>query len=218
MVDILSELSDDRQSEILGMMDVEEARDVRELLDYEEDSAGGIMTKEYVAIQKDITVEEAIQELRYNAPDAETIYYVYVVDHENRLVGVVSLRELIVSQPNTSIESIMREKVISVQVGMDQEEVARKVAKYDLLAIPVVDHGNRLMGIVTVDDILDVIEEEASEDIFRFAGAVEGVGNEDKAFFTQVLFSVKSRLPWLIITLLGGMVSSQIINRYSSLI
>ncbi|MGI6705283.1 MAG: magnesium transporter [Clostridia bacterium] len=218
MVDILSELSDDRQSEILGMMNVEEARDVRELLDYDEDSAGGIMTKEYVAIRRDITVEEAIKELRYDAPDAETIYYVYVVDHENRLVGVVSLRELIVSQPNTLIENIMREKVISVELGMDQEDVARKVAKYDLLAIPVVDHENRLMGIVTVDDILDVIEEEASEDIFRFAGAVEAIGSEDKAFFAQILFSVKSRLPWLIITLLGGMVSSQIINRYSSLI
>jgi magnesium transporter len=131
------------------------------------------MTTEYVAFRQDITAARAIDVLREIAPEAETVYYVYVVDLMNKLVGVITLRQLIVAEPNVVIESIMNSAVISVKADMDQEEVARIVSKYNFLAVPVVDNDNSLLGIVTVDDIIDVIYEEASEDIFLLGGSTE---------------------------------------------
>jgi len=218
VVDILGELPKEKQSAILNLMDEEGAREVRELLGYEEDTAGGIMTKDFIALSKDLTVEEAIGELRRQAPDAETIYYIYVVDHNGTLVGVVSLRELIIARADERIENIMREKVVSVRVDTDQEEVARQVSKYGFLAIPVVDFQNRIIGIVTVDDVFEVIEEETSEDIARIAGTVEEMDFEEENVAKRLHSSVRSRLPWLIITLFGGLVSSSIIRNYEGLL
>jgi len=218
MVDLLAELSEEKRREIISLLDLEDAKDVRELLIYDEDTAGGIMTKEYITVRKDITIYQAIEDIREKSSDAETIYYVYVVDKSESLVGVLSLRELIVSKPNSVIEDIMHEKVISVNLKTDQEDVARLVSKYDLLAIPVVDDNNRIMGIITVDDIIDVIEEEATEDIYKFAGTSETEDIEEDNIFTRIFTSVKSRIPWLIITLFGGLLSAQIIGGFEAVI
>lgn len=216
MVDILSELSEEKRQEVINLLDVESAEDIKELLVYGEDTAGGRMTTDFIALRKDVTAYNAIEYLRENAPDAETIYYVYVVDKQGKLSGVISLRELIIAKPTSLVEDIMSEKVISVNVTDDQEEVARLVSKYDFLAIPVTDSHGRLRGIITVDDIIDVIQEEATEDIYKFAGTSETESEylEDDNFFIKVFSSVKARLPWLIITLFGGVLSARILGNY----
>ncbi|MDK2868373.1 MAG: magnesium transporter [Clostridiales bacterium] len=219
IVDKLNELPESRQKEIIAFLDYEDAADVKDLLLYEEDTAGGIMTKDYVSIQKDYSIYYAIETLRAIAPDAETIYYIYVVDDAERLVGVISLRELIIASPNRSVESVMNENVITVNVNDDQEEVARIVSKYDLLAVPVVDDENVMHGIITIDDILDVIEEEATEDIYKFAGTSdEEVYEHDDTLFDRVKNSVRSRLPWLVITIFGGLLSAKVLASYQTTI
>lgn len=214
--DLLSEMPDREQSRYLDLMESGDQEDVRELMRYQEDTAGGLMTYEYVAIREDITAAKAIDVLRETAPDAETVYYVYVINVENQLVGVISLRELIIAAPSSRIQDIMRKNVVSVPVDMDQEEVARIVSKYDFLAVPVVDHAKSLQGIITVDDVIDVIHEEASEDIYRLAGAAGEAGEEEEEFFARFLSSLKARLPWLFITMLGGLVSGKILSQFSA--
>jgi magnesium transporter len=214
VADLLAELPVHEKDKILNLMEREDAVEVRELLEYQADTAGGIMTTEYVAILKNITAERAIEVLREIAPDAETVYYVYVVNEKNQLVGVISLRELIVANPGTIVENIMHHKVKSVNVNMDQEEVAAIVTKYDFLAIPVVDDDNCLMGIVTVDDVIDVIHEEATEDIFRLAGTAEI--DLEVNLSARIMNSLRSRLPWLLITLAGGLLAGRIIRGLES--
>jgi magnesium transporter len=219
IVDKLSDLSESRQKEIIAFLDYEDAADVKELLIYEDGTAGRLMTKDYVSIRKNYSVYYAIETLRSTAPDAETIYYIYVTDEIDRLVGVISLRELIISAPNRSVDSIMNENIITVNVNEDQENVARVVSKYDLLAVPVVDDNNVLLGIITIDDVLDIIEEEATEDIFKFAGTSEDeIYESDTTLFNRVKNSVKSRLPWLIITIFGGILSSRVLSNYQETI
>ncbi|NLL17497.1 MAG: magnesium transporter [Clostridia bacterium] len=208
--DFLGEVSENVKDELLDLMEADEAEDLKELLTYPEDTAGGIMTTEYVAILETITAGKAIEVLRENAPDAETVYYVYVINVKNQLVGVISLRELIVANPQEPIRTIMQDKVISVPVNMDQEEVARVVSKYGLLAIPVVDEEGSLVGIVTVDDVIDVIHEEATEDIFLLAGTSEV--ESGLPLLGRLSVSVRSRLPWLLVTLLGGMVAGSVLR------
>jgi CBS domain-containing protein len=155
--DLLAELPDERSAELLELMEDDEAEDVRKLLAYPEDSAGGIMTTEYVTIPPDLTAEQAIAHLRATAHEAETIFYVYVTDAENRLVGVFSLSDLILAQPSTPVVEFMHQRVVSVALTDRQDEVAQVVAKYNLLAVPVVDDEGHLHGIVTADDALDKI-------------------------------------------------------------
>lgn len=155
--DLVADLSDEARAEILALMEKDEAEEVRELLGYPEDSAGGIMTTEYVAVPETLTAAQTIDRLREIEPNAETIYYVYVTDDDERLVGVLSLRDLIVAQPATRISSVMIREPVAVGVLADQEEVAQVVARYNLLAVPVVDGEGRLAGIVTVDDAMDSI-------------------------------------------------------------
>lgn len=218
IVDILRELPEQRRREIIAYLDIEDAKDVQELLFYEEDTAGGIMTKDFVVLHKSLFIYQAIDTLRETAPDAETIYYVFVVDENERLAGVLSLRQLIVARPNQRVHEIMSENVISVKVTDDQEEVAKVVSKYDLLAIPVVDLDGKMMGIVTVDDVLDVIEEEATEDILKFAGSSELEDIEEERILKKIYFSVRSRLPWLIITIFGGLLSSTVVKHFQGVI
>lgn len=214
MVDKLGELSEIRQQQIMSYLNDEDADDVKALLVYDEDTAGGIMTKDYIAFPQNITCFEAIDMLREESPDAETIYYIFVVGEYDRLVGVLSLRELIVSKPGQLIEEIMNPNVISVNVNEDQEEVARDVSKYDLLAIPVVDDEETLIGIITVDDVIDVIEEEATEDILKFVGSSELEDYDDEGLGVKIITSVRSRLPWLIITVFGGLFSASVISGF----
>ncbi len=219
IVDKLSELSESRQQEIIAFLDYEDAADVKELLIYEDGTAGRIMTKDYVSIRKNYSVYYAIETLRAIAPEAETIYYVYVTDEIDRLVGVISLRQLIISPPNRSVETIMNENLITVNVNDDQEDVAKIVSKYDLLAIPVIDNKNILRGIITIDDVLDILEEEATEDIFKFAGTSEyEIYENDTTLFRRVRNSVMSRLPWLIITIFGGLLSAKILSNFQGTI
>jgi CBS domain-containing protein/sporulation protein YlmC with PRC-barrel domain len=155
--DLLADLPQEKAQELLSLMEKEEAHELRQLLAYPETSAGGIMTTEYMTIPATATAKEAIEQIRQEEPDAETIYYLYVVDEEEHLLGVFSLRDLIVAPPEAKVTSFMIGNVIKVDVTTRQEEVARLIAKYNLLAIPVVDKGNHLQGIVTVDDAIDVV-------------------------------------------------------------
>lgn len=219
IVDKLSELPESRQKEIIAFLDYEDAADVKELLVFDEYTAGRLMTKDYVSIKKHFSVYYAIETLRATAPDAETIYYVYVTDDHDRLVGVISLRELIISPPNRPIDQIMNENLITVSVDDDQEDVAKIVSKYDLLAIPVIDEKGVLRGIITVDDVLDIIEEEATEDIYKFAGTSDSeVYENDTTLFIRVKNSVFSRLPWLIITIFGGLMSAKVLTYFQDTI
>lgn len=155
--DLLAELPEDRSQEILTLMEKDEAEDVRKLLTYDEDTAGGIMTTELISVHPGLTAEETICKLREMADEAETVFYIYVVDEENHLLGVFSLRELVLAQPTRKIDEFMEDRVITVNLNDDQEECAHVIAKYNLLAVPVVDEENRLHGIVTADDALDKI-------------------------------------------------------------
>jgi magnesium transporter len=155
--DLIADLSDRARDEILPLMEHEEAEEVQELLGYPEDSAGGIMTTAFVAIPADLTAEQTIARLRELEPEAETIYYIYVVDEEGRLVGVLSLRDLIVARPETVVRDVMHDEPVAVGVLAGQDEVAQVVARYNLLAVPVVDDAGHLEGIVTVDDAIDTV-------------------------------------------------------------
>ena len=215
IVDKLSSLPEEKQEELLSYLNEDTASEVETLLEYEEDSAGGRMTKDYVTLKTEMTIDEAIHYLRQNAPGAETIYYVFVTDEAGTLTGVISLRQLIVASPETKISDIMNENVISVYDDEDQEEVARLFSKYDFMVMPVVDKEEKLKGIITVDDILDVIEEEATEDIYKFAGSSDlEIYEEDDASWLRVARSVRSRLPWLIITVFGGLLSASVVSKY----
>ncbi|MGQ9510564.1 MAG: magnesium transporter [Thermaceae bacterium] len=198
-----------------GFLDPKTRAEVETLTRYEEDEAGGLMTLEYVAVRASMTVEEVLRFLRRAAPDAETIYYLYVVDEEGRLIGVLSLRDLIVADPKTRVKEILNPDVVYVRTDTDQEEVARLMADYDFTVLPVVDEEGRLVGIVTVDDVMDVLEEEATEDIHKL-GAVD---------VPDLVYSQASpirlwmaRLRWLVILILTGMVTSSILRGFESVL
>jgi Mg2+ transporter MgtE len=157
VADILADLPQERAAEILRLMEKEEAEDVQELLAYAEDTAGGLMTTEYVAVSEGLTAQECIDTLRRMEPEAESVYYVYVVDAEEHLHGVLSLRDLIVAPPDRKILDFMTQNIVSVRLDADLEEIAAVLSKYNLLAVPVVDDEFRLQGIVTVDDALDSV-------------------------------------------------------------
>ena len=216
MADILSQLEEDEREGVMELLSQEDADDVKELLIYEEESAGGIMATGYIEVNKDMTAKDAIEHMRENAKEAETIYYIYVVDNQERLVGVISLRELITARDSNIVADLMSENIISVYVDEDREEAVRLVSKYNLVAIPVIDRQKRLKGIITVDDIIDVMEEEATEDMYKFAGSseheVELIEKINPTPKEQIFSSVRARITWLIITLLGGLISTAIIS------
>ncbi|MBW4696677.1 MAG: magnesium transporter [Aphanocapsa lilacina HA4352-LM1] len=164
------------------------------ILGYPEGTAGRVMTTEYVRLRQDLTVSQAIQKIRKLDQDKETIYYAYLTDAERQLLGVVSLRQLLFAEPDTPVRSLARETIISVPTTADQEEVARLMKRYDLLAMPVVDLEGRLVGIVTVDDVVDILEEEATEDIQKLSGIIGG----DEEALSSPIETVKKRLPWLL--------------------
>ena len=205
--DILGDLPEEREKRILGLMKKEEAEDVHRLLEYEEDTAGGIMTSDFFALPGEMRVEEAIERLRRS--DIEAISYIYVVDGEGHLMGVLSLKKLIIAPPLTPLKEIMDTEVIRVTTDVDQEEVANLVRKYNLRALPVVDLTNTLVGRVTVDDVLDVIEEEANEDIYKMAGA-----DGEELLYGSAAQAVRIRFPWLIVALLGTMIPAGIIRAF----
>ncbi|GEN82920.1 magnesium transporter MgtE [Sporosarcina luteola] len=212
-VDVLKELDKTQIASYLTLMNKEAAAQIKALLHYEEYTAGSIMTTEYVSIPQNSTVRSAMTILRNEAPSAETIYYVFVVDEDNRLTGVVSLRDLIITDEDTLIRSIMNERVVSVLVSDDQEDVARTTQDYNLLAVPVVDFQYHMLGIITVDDIIDVLDEEASDDYSKLA-AVSNMDSFDKTS----LSAAKKRIPWLIILLILGMLTANLIDLFTDTI
>lgn len=210
-VDILNELEKDKVASFLTIMDQEDADEIKQLLHYEEKTAGSIMTTEFIALYKTQTAKQAMFDLKKEAPDAETIYYLYVCDEDKHLVGVLSLRDLIIADEDTLICDIMSEKVVSVSVALDQEDVAQMMRDYDFLAVPVLDFQQHLLGIITVDDILDVMDEEASDDYSKLAGVTDVDRPDENAFV-----SAKKRLPWLVILLFLGMLTASLIGRFEA--
>ncbi|WP_369683926.1 magnesium transporter [Evansella sp. LMS18] len=207
--DFLADLKGSKAIEILTGMDDKEADDVKELMSYEPETAGAIMTKEFIKVSSAEKASQVVERLRREGPDAETVYYLYVVDEEHKLVGVVSLRDLIIADPDEIIKNIMSSRVVSVMTNTDQEEVAGLIRKYDFLAAPVVTHGGILAGIVTVDDILDVIEEEATED-FGEISASKGATDVNISAFT----AAKRRSPWIIMLMFFGMITAGVIGQF----
>jgi len=209
--DLVGDLPAERAKEIIETVGDDVSEELEKLLPYPEDSAGGIMGLEFVAVKADATVKEAIEIIREKSKDVEYLYYVWVVDNYGKLVGVISLKDLILEPPERRISEIMNPEVISAHANTDQEEVAQLVKKYDLVNIPVVDEHHRLVGRITHDDIIDVIEEEADEDISLMAGVIDQEIAED----STVKIS-KARLPWLIMGLFGGILAALVINQFES--
>lgn len=211
VADLLERLPDQRAISILQKMKKEGSDQLHGLLSYENDTAGGIMVPDFVALTQDTTAREAIESMQKEYIDVEMPFYLYVVDEFGKLVGVVSLRQLVVVPPETPLKDFMTPDVVSVRTDMDQEEVAKTVARYDILAVPVVDETNRLVGIVTVDDVIDIFRREATEDILKMAGA-----GEEFVETKSVLKSTRIRLPWLFASCIGGIIAFFIINRFEA--
>ena len=211
--DLMEEMPANVVKKILANASPETRRDINHLLRYPEDSAGSIMTVEYVDLKENLTVDEAIARIRKIGVDSETINICYVLDSRRKLVGTVALRYLLLSQPDEVISDIMHENVISISTMMDQEEVARQFQKYDFTAMPVVDNENRLVGIITVDDIVDILQEEATEDIEKMAAIVPS----DKPYMkTGVLETWKKRIPWLLMLMVSATFTGRIIASYET--
>ena len=211
--DLMEEMPAYVVKKILANASPETRRDINHLLRYPEDSAGSIMTVEYVDLKENLTVDEASARIRKIGVDSETINICYVLDSRRKLVGTVALRYLLLSQPDEVISDIMHENVISISTMMDQEEVARQFQKYDFTAMPVVDNENRLVGIITVDDIVDILQEEATEDIEKMAAIVPS----DKPYMkTGVLETWKKRIPWLLLLMVSATFTGRIIASYES--
>lgn len=211
--DLVSELPDDQASEVLEKVEGESSEEIQELLLYPEDSAGGIMAKEFVSVNANATVAESIETIRKKYHDVEDIYHCFVVDDFETLVGMISLRNLIIADPKTRIRDIMDQAMVVVESDMDQEEVARLFRKYDLVTAPVVNKRHKLIGRITVDDIVDVIDEEIEEDLGKIGGTGEEAVLEDSAFQIS-----RSRLPWLILSFFGEIISAFILSSFSATI
>ncbi len=208
VADILGNLPEELADAILERMETEDSEEVEDLMRYGDDTAGGIMVPDCFALPGEMTAEQAVQALR-EAVDVEMAFYVYVTNDSGHLVGVVSLRQLVTVPPSTRLSAIMADDVISVRPEMDQEEVARLVARYNFLALPVVDHTNKLLGIVTVDDVIDVIRAEATEDFLKMAGA-----GQESFESRSVWRNVRARFPWLVASCIGGLLAALIMSPF----
>jgi magnesium transporter len=208
--DILADIPHEEAERLLNLMPANEAQPIRDLLRYDAETAGGIMTSEVLALSLDASADEALAYLRQNSSHLEMIYYLYTVDEEQRLRGVVSLRQLVTAEPSARMQTLMNPDVIKVQVDTDQEEVAHVIAKYDLLGVPVVDAANRLMGLVTVDDVIDVIHEEQAEDFSEIAGADVEEAKEEERFSLRTALS---RFTWLAVNVVAGLILALVLYR-----
>lgn len=213
LADLLGNLDVNEIQDFLSSMKADESKSVQSLMQYDRDTAGGIMTNRFVWIPKVYTVRDAVEKLKTFAGFAENIYYLYVIDEEKKLVGVVSYRDLLLAEMDEKIEEIMYSRVISVPAETDQEEVARTMERYDFIAVPVIDEQERLIGIVTVDDVLDVLIEEANEDIEKLSATGKSID-----FQTSAIVASYRRLPWLILLLFIGILSGSIISTFEGTI
>lgn len=209
--DILGELSDEIQEEVISQIEDEEiASEIVDLLNYDEDSAGGLMQKEFIRAQMNWSVMRCIAELRRQAEEVEKVYTIYVVDDKNELVGLLSLKRLLFASPKALIEDLYNSKnIISVKAHESKEMVAQLMSKYNLESIPVVDRQNKLIGRITIDDIIDVIQEEAEKD-YQMASGISGSVEARSSIFRLT----RARLPWLVIALFGGLLGAQVIKTF----
>lgn len=212
-VDLISEMPSSVVKRILKASTPDQRKQINELLKYPEDSAGSIMTPEFVELRSDMTVSEAIESIRREAIDKETVYTCYVLDTTRHLRGIVTVKDLLISSDDTKLADIMEENIISAKTLDDQEEVAKLFDKYHFLALPVVDSENRLVGIVTVDDAIDVLQEETSED-FEIMGAV--TPSDETYFKTSVFKHALHRIPWLALLMISAIISGSIVEHYNS--
>lgn len=212
VTDLLGELEDEEANELLSKLSSEDRQDVKELLNYGEDTAGGLMTTEFISIRAKNTVRQTLEFLQ-KCSDAETSYYLYVTDRTNTLKGVVSLRDIVSSSFETNMLEITNPNVISVRYDEDQEVVAKLFEKYGFVMMPVVDEEQHMLGVITVDDIMDVIQEETTEDIHRLGQ----VGKEERVD-SPMLDSLKSRLPWLIINLFTAVLAASVVSFFEGTI
>ncbi|MDD7409073.1 MAG: magnesium transporter [Anaerovoracaceae bacterium] len=216
MIDLLEELPANLVDKILVKTTKEERSLINTFLNYPENSAGSLMTIDYVHLKKDMKVSECLQHIKDVGEDAETVYSCYVIGEGRHLIGIVSLKNLVMSDPDTVVSTIMHADVMSVSVLTDQEEVSNMFKKYGLIAMPVVDREGRLVGIITVDDILEVIDDEATEDFQRMAGVT---GDSDDEYLEMTVFQhVKTRLPWLFILMCSYMITGGIIARFEDML
>ena len=223
LVSIVDEMEPDEAADLLGDMrpervrrllaELEDPDEIRPLLLHPDETAGGLMTSEFLALRRRMTAAEALEAIRQWQPEAETIYYLFVVDRYGRLSGVVNLRQLIVADPRALMQDIMDEDVIYVTADVDQEEVARLMARYDLLALPVVDENNILLGVITFDDLVDVLQEEATEDLQRYGGAEP---LERPYLDTPPLTITKKRIGWLLILFLTATLTGSVMKLFQS--
>lgn len=217
LADLFADLGTEEAEKLLSLLGKDEARGLKQLLSYPEDTAGGIMTTEFVWVAEDATAAGAIEKIRRLAPDAEMVNYVYVLNGDRKLSGVLSLRELIVAPPDQVVREFMNPSPVSVHVDDDQEEVARLAMHYDLLALPVLDAADRMLGIVTIDDLVDVLDEEAAEDLHGVAGGGHGPAPEVGVAAT-VLARVRLRLPWLLLLMVGDFLAANVIRSFSHIL
>lgn len=211
LASLLDDLSPDKIKSLLSGMNIEESKIVQDMMKYPPETAGRLMTNRFVWIRNNYTVHEAVEKMKSFAEFASSLNYLYVIDGDRKLVGVVSYRDLLLAEPNDIVDQIMFERVISVPTTTDQEEVATIAERYDFLAIPVVNDDKQLVGIVTVDDIIDVFIQEANEDIEKLSASGKSIDFETKAFTAAY-----RRLPWLILLLFIGLVSGSIISTYEA--
>jgi magnesium transporter len=212
--DLLEDLEDDLQQAILKRVPEEERAELKTLLTFDPDTAGGVMNTEVVILDQDLTPDEAIAKLREEVEDKEIPYYAYLTDKKDRLVGVISLRDLLLAKRGIALKELVKnQNLITVGYNIDKEEVAHLIAHYNMLALPVVDFGNRLLGVVTVDDVIDIIHEEASEDMQTMVGA-----GADETTDSPVIFSVKKRIPWLIINVINSAVAAYVVHLFDATI
>jgi len=211
--DILGELSDDQIQEVISQMeDDEAAEDIVDLLNYDEDTAGGLMQKEFIKAKIDWPVDRALVELRRQAEDVEKVFTIYVVDDFNKLLGVLSLKQLLFAKPKTKIADLFQDKnIISVKTSDDSEDVAKVMEKYDLVSVPVVDLQNKLVGRITIDDVVDIIKEEADKDFQMASGISERIESTSSVWKIS-----RARLPWLLIGMFGGILGAQVISGFET--
>jgi magnesium transporter len=212
LADLIGDLPEDQRAELMALLGRESKDEVESLLQYDPNSAGGIMTTDFFSLSHTLTIEEAIENIR-NREDVEMVFYLYLTDEAGRLVGVVSLRQLLLTRSGTPLHKVMNRRVMKVTTDADQTTVAMLVDKYRLLAIPVVDEDNVLVGMVTVDDVIDVIEEETTRDMLKMAGTSESETLTHSAFKIAGI-----RLPWLLAAFVGGLAATAVIGRYEAIL
>ena len=213
IVDFVATLNEQQEEEVLSNLNIEDLEDVKELMQYDPDTAGGIMTTEFISIRQNKTVLKTLEYLQQNGHEAEMAFYMYVVDKEDHLKGVVSVRDIITSKFDVKIEDITNPNVVSLNINDDQEVMAAIFDKYDYIMLPVVDDNNVIKGIVTVDDVIDIIQEETTEDMHLLAG-VDG----DEKVDSNIIESIRSRLPWLVINLITAILAASVVSRFSATI